>query len=282
MTADYLPPGVPPMSERPVRNTIVLADVDGTLTPAVQQVSPEMCETLRKLREKVVIGFVGGSDLKKQENQLGQPKEMFDFCFAENGLVAYRLGKELPSQSFIKKLGEERYRRLSRFILTYIAERCIGPDDGSSPYPEDRIPVVRGTHIEFRRGMINVSPIGRNATIQERKDFNKFDIEHGVRKRFVEAIQKEFPDYDLSIVIGGEISFDITFKGWDKTYCLQLLEAEAARPGGVKFDKIIFFGDKCYPGGNDYSIYSDPRTTGYAVTGPEDTMARMNELFFSK
>ena len=36
-----------------------------------QAVSPEMLTLLQKLREKVVIGFVGGSDLVKQQEQLG-------------------------------------------------------------------------------------------------------------------------------------------------------------------------------------------------------------------
>lgn len=46
----------------------------------------------------------------------------FDFAFAENGLTAYRLGKPLPSQSFIKFVGEERYKKLVNFILHYIAD----------------------------------------------------------------------------------------------------------------------------------------------------------------
>jgi len=34
-------------------------------------VTPEITEILNKLRKKVVIGFVGGSDLSKQKEQLG-------------------------------------------------------------------------------------------------------------------------------------------------------------------------------------------------------------------
>ena len=33
--------------------------------------TPEITEILNKLRKKVVIGFVGGSDLSKQKEQLG-------------------------------------------------------------------------------------------------------------------------------------------------------------------------------------------------------------------
>jgi phosphomannomutase len=49
----------------------------------------------------------------------------FDYCFAENGLTAYKLGQPLESQSFIKFLGEERYKALANFILHYIADMDI-------------------------------------------------------------------------------------------------------------------------------------------------------------
>ena len=51
--------------------------------------------------------------------------EEFDYAFGENGLTAYKLGKPLPSQSFIKFLGEEKYKTLVNFILHYIADLDI-------------------------------------------------------------------------------------------------------------------------------------------------------------
>ena len=48
--------------------------------------------------------------------------DKFDYGFAENGLTAYKLGKQLPSQSFIKSVGEARYKPLVNFILHYIAD----------------------------------------------------------------------------------------------------------------------------------------------------------------
>ena len=50
---------------------------------------------------------------------------MFDYCFSENGLTAYRLGTSLSSQSFINFLGEAKYRKLADFILKYISELDI-------------------------------------------------------------------------------------------------------------------------------------------------------------
>lgn len=68
--------------------------------------------------------------------------------------------------------------------------------------------------------MINVSPIGRNCSVEERDEFEKYDKEHLIRKTFVEALQKEFDGENLTFSIGGQISFDVFPKGWDKSYCL--------------------------------------------------------------
>ena len=130
----------PPLQGRPIKGTICLFDVDGTLTPARRSVSPEMLQILSALRHKCAIGFVGGSDLVKQQEQLGTPSilvtGLFDFCFPENGLTAFRLGEQLASQSFIGWLGQEKYKQLVNFCLRYIADvEC---------------PVKTGTFVEFR------------------------------------------------------------------------------------------------------------------------------------
>jgi phosphomannomutase len=157
----------------------------------LQTVSPEMLQLLSALRHKVAIGFVGGSDLAKQQEQLGTASipvtTLFDFCFAENGLTAIRMGVPLASHSFIKWIGEDNYKQLVKFILHYVADLDI--------------PVKRGTFVEFRNGMINVSPIGRNATIQERNEYEKFDLEHKIREKFVQAIKEKFPDLGLTYVL---------------------------------------------------------------------------------
>lgn len=49
----------PDLKERPVKETICLFDVDGTLTPARLSGSVEMLRLLSELRHKCAIGFVG-------------------------------------------------------------------------------------------------------------------------------------------------------------------------------------------------------------------------------
>ncbi|KZT70715.1 eukaryotic phosphomannomutase [Daedalea quercina L-15889] len=252
-------------ADRPFKK-LVLFDVDDTITAPrkarCETISPEMMRLLRALRKKVVIGVVGGSDFVKISEQLSiegsKAVDEFDYTFGENGLTAFKAGVPLPSQSFIKFVGEERYKTLANFILHYIADMDI--------------PIKRGTFIEFRNGMINVSPIGRNATFQERYDFEAYDKEHRVREAFVKVLREKFSDYGLTFSIGGKISFDVFPNGWDKTYCLRHVEDE-------HFEEIHFFGDNTHKGGNDHEIYSDPRTIGHSVSGPADTARQLKEIF---
>lgn len=238
---------------------IALFDVDGTLTIPRGEVKADMMDTLKKLRQKITVGIVGGSDLPKQEEQLGQGivNEVV-WNFSQNGLVAYNKGVLLESNSISKHLGEDNIKRIVNYVMTYLARIDL--------------PVKRGTFIEFRSGMLNISPIGRNCSREERNDYEKYDHEHNIRKNMVEAMRKEFADLDLTYSIGGQISFDCFPAGWDKTYCLQYLKEN-------DFDEIHFFGDKTFLGGNDYEIFSSDRTIGHTVTSPEDTIAQLNKLF---
>ena len=126
--------------------------------------------------------------------------------------------------------------------------------------------------------MVNISPVGRNASTAERHAYEAYDQTHHIRRDFVRALQAQFPDFGLTYSIGGQISFDVFPHGWDKTYCLQHLEAEKAR-SGIEFSTVHFFGDKTEEGGNDYEIYEDARTVGHSVAGPEETERLVREMF---
>lgn len=115
--------------------------------------------------------------------------------------------------------------------------------------------------------MLNVSPVGRSCTQEERLAFLAHDTAHRVREKFIEALKANFPQdaYPLTYSIGkmqlysflifensnaslpmpgGQISIDIFPTGWDKSYCLQRLADDA-------FADIHFFGDKTAPVGRN-------------------------------
>jgi phosphomannomutase len=247
-------------ADREDPRTIVLFDVDGTLTPSRLRVTDEVLEVLRDLKRKTVIGFVGGSDLAKQIEQLGEDvvTSLFDFGFSENGLTAFRKGQLIGQESIIDFLGEERYQNLINWILRYFSDL--------------QLPVKRGLFVELRKGMINVSPIGRQCSQSERLAFEAYDGEKKVRQTMVDSIKAQFTDYNLQFAIGGQISIDIFPIGWDKTFCLRHLAGEG-------FERIHFFGDRTAPGGNDNEIYSHESVIGHTVRSPEDTISQLREIF---
>lgn len=132
-------------------------------------------EALKHLKKSHYIAFVGGSDLKKQQEQMGEHIELFDLRFSENGLVASRNNVEFHRGSIGQFFGEERLKKFIKFALSYIVNLDI--------------PIMRGTFIEYRSGLINISPIGRNCSPQERDDFEKYDKENGVRQKFIKVLQ---------------------------------------------------------------------------------------------
>ena len=101
-----------------------------------------MSDLLNRLRQKVVVGIVGGSDLVKQREQMGENvTNEVDYSFSgkvdqissskthddlvENGLVAYKDGELIAKQSIANHLGEDNIKELVNFVLKYIAELDI-------------------------------------------------------------------------------------------------------------------------------------------------------------
>ena len=106
------------------KKVLALFDVDGTLTPARQTISTEMKKFIsEELRQHVKVGIVGGSDLIKQQEQIGNDAvSLVDFNFSENGLVAYKDGSLLAKQSIQAHLGEDNIKELVNFALRYFAD----------------------------------------------------------------------------------------------------------------------------------------------------------------
>ena len=240
--------------------TLVLFDVDGTLTKSRLKIENPMILCLDKLKkvENLEIGIVGGSNLNKQEEQLGEEIiSKFKWVFSENGLVAFEDGKQFHSNSILDTLGESKCQKLINTIFEYMSRL--------------EIPKKRGNFIEFRTGMINCSPVGRSCSQDERMEFYEYDLKNNVRSKMSEYLSEKLEDFNLSYSLGGQISIDIFPKGWDKTYCLQFVRD--------KYDKILFYGDKTAKGGNDYEIYNSDETESYTVTSPEHTIELLTKRF---
>ena len=110
-----------PTPENP--RIIALFDVDGTLTIPRGEVKEDMMDVLKALRKKITVGIVGGSDLPKQEEQLGDGiVDEVVWNFSQNGLVAYNNGNLLESNSISKFLGEDNIKRIVNWVMKYLCE----------------------------------------------------------------------------------------------------------------------------------------------------------------
>jgi len=208
-------------------DTICLFDVDGTITMPRQLITEDMDQFLQKLKQKCLIGLVGGSNIVKIAEQIGGMNaiQKYDYVFAENGLVAYKQGQLVFEESIQKHVGEDNLQSFINFCLNYLSQIIL--------------PVKRGTFIEFRNGLINISPIGRNCSTEERNEFEKYDVKHEIRSTMIQQLKDKFAHLNLTYAIGGQISFDVFPQGWDKTYSLKHLEKDS-------ISNVYFFGDKTF------------------------------------
>jgi phosphomannomutase len=102
---------------------IALFDVDGTLTIPRGEITSDMLEFVKTLSKKITVGIVGGSDLPKQEEQLGEGiVHVFPYNFSQNGLVAYKDGVLQEVQTISKFLGEDNVKRIVNWTMRYLAD----------------------------------------------------------------------------------------------------------------------------------------------------------------
>ena len=199
---------------------IYLFDVDGTLTPSRGVMDPDFKKFFLGLPN---YSLVTGSDKPKTIEQVG--KDVFDgadYCFNCSGNDVYRKGKHLYKSDW----------RPSDKLIEFL-EKCLSDSQYVSRY---------GNHIEIRTGMVNFSVVGRNAVGNQRQEYFEWDNKVKERKIISTLIKEKFPE--LSAEVGGETGIDIYPRGLNKS---QVIKYFPDQP-------IHFFGDKCQPGGNDYSI----------------------------
>jgi phosphomannomutase len=239
--------------------TLLLFDLDNTLTLSRGKITPEMKELIKSLdNSKYELGVVSGSDLNKIKEQLEEAANHFTWIFTENGLVTYFAGQPTPysSTSLIKHLGEGNYQELVNECLWVLCET--------------KLPLKRGVFLELRTGLLNICPVGRTCSQKEREEFEEYDKKHKVRERIVNQLSLRLKHLKLKFSIGGQISIDAFPEGWDKTYCLQFING--------KYDEIKFYGDNIRPGGNDYEIGIDKRVKAYSVSNWKDTFNLLSKL----
>ncbi len=258
-----------------MKNIITLFDMDGTLTEPRKSFDKSLFPVLSRLADISDIGIVSGSDYNYILEQLHFLMHKTSLRYKThilpcNGTKHYT-PPEHSSDDFTLKyevdmrshIGDEPFRDLMNLILSR-----------QHSYASD-LPCLSGHFVDYRGSMINWCPIGRNASQQERDRFVRWDT--SLNFRSVELLylstQEIFKSNNLSVKLGGDTSFDIFPKGWDKTYCLKHMKS---------YDNVFFIGDRCGAGGNDKEIFDLLQPNNSFSTSCPDRTGEIIKTIISK
>jgi phosphomannomutase len=215
-------------------------DVDGTLTPSRGIIDLGFKAFFNMFCLTNEVYLVTGSDKPKTVEQISEPT--YNLCkrvYQCNGNDVWEGSTHIRTNKWV--LPEAQH--------DWLAERLTASD----------FPKRTGLHFEHRPGMINFSVVGRNANADERAHYVKWDKETSERANIAATFNAIFPELDAKV--GGETGIDISPKGYDK--------AQIKKDFWVD-DRLYFFGDAIYPGGNDYPLaqvaHHSKHVTGWKQT----------------
>lgn len=202
--------------------TIFLFDVDGTLTDARKPIDPDFKEFMFEFMNQHHCVIVTGSDRPKTVEQIGlELTNTFHKVYHCSGNHVFVGNQEHQKNTWT--LTEEQYKFLEQELDRF-------------NYPE-----MTGNHIEQRTGTANFSICGRNADWEQRARYAEWEKHKKAREQVALAFNEKFDD--VVAQVAGETSVDIFPVGCDKGQVLN----------DYKDSQTIFFGDNCFPGGNDHS-----------------------------
>ena len=229
---------------------IYIFDMDGTITPARQPMTPDFSRRFIPWLKSHLAYLAAGSNFEKVCEQI--PSDAigaFSGIYSSMGNVFHKKGEEIYRHEI--KLKKELLQTLERYRRNTKYEGQL-----------------YGNYLELRPGMLNFSVLGRNCPFTERAKYNEWDNEHHEREAVVKEINDNFPDYEASV--GGKISVDIVTKGCSKGQIAH--KVREMYPN----HKIIFLGDRTEKGGNDYALAETLRgmenTEVVAVNNPDDVL----------
>jgi HAD superfamily hydrolase (TIGR01484 family) len=223
-------------------------DMDMTIAPARQPITPEMFELLHSLEQDIVI--VSGSMIK---NIAWQSKDLPAIYLGNNGNHAIEVDGSLIWQN--PDLTDVEQAEIMEYIATITAALPHTPNAEWNP-------------VENRGSQITFSPIGNTAPVDI-----KMAYDPDRKKR--EALMEEFPFESETVMlkIGGSTSLDFFSKNGHKgVNVARLIELK-----GWNKEDCIYYGDGLYPGGNDELVIGVIDTV--PVDSDKDTFEKLSAIY---
>lgn len=242
--------------------SLIVFDLDGTLTRTKSNMDSSMARILRELLRQKKVAIIGGGKYKQFQIQLlahlDYPKELLSnlYLFPTTATSLYRYQNGWKRVYFLKFSRGER-QRIIQALQGVLKEVQYAPKRAYGKLIEDR-----GTQITLSTlGQDVVRILGARGVRMKEEWLRK---NKSLKFRIARLAQKRLPRFEVHAA--GFTSIDVTRKGIDKAYGIRQIKKHLKIP----IRKMVFIGDALFKGGNDYAA----RRTGVdciAVRGPEDT-----------
>ena len=242
-------------------NTVIAADLDGTLAESKLPMTEEMSQTLNRWLSTNRFAVISGGTFTQFKKQIisvlpeGTKLENL-FLFPTNGATCFIYKNKDWVKAYEDELSSEE-----NTIISNAVKQALEKSEFTSPE-------VFGEQLEFRGGQVTFSALGQQAPIEKKTPWDPDQLK---RKKIVYHLAPLLTDFTISIA--GTTSIDITKKGIDKAYAIEKLEQL------LKVDNkhIIFFGDALFEGGNDFPATRE-HITCIRVANSSETMEKIWEI----
>ncbi len=239
---------------------IIIADVDDTICESCQIISEEMATEISRLINKGYwFAFISGTKSESLQRMISSKLKNEHHLLGTTGTNYTFIKKDDHPETIYKfSLNAEEKQAIFNALNNLTAEHNIEPV------------TTKEDQIQDRDSQITLSAIGRHAPTELKANY---DPDGEKRKVWTNYLRKYLPEEEYEIKIGGTTSIDITKKGLDKEWGIK----KFAEHNNIKLSEIIFFGDKLYPGGNDYP--ATKIVDCIAVKSPSDTLKKLKQIF---
>ncbi|MBI2112419.1 HAD-IIB family hydrolase [Candidatus Woesearchaeota archaeon] len=236
---------------------IIFADVDETICETCQVIEDEMAEVISSLIKKgYIFAFISGTEPHYLKEMISSKIKGKHFLLPGTGTICIDMSgteKELYRFSLTAEERKEVLLALQKLTEHYNIHSMTTKED----------------QIQDRKTQIALSAIGRHAPTELKK---QYDPDGEKRKVWIKYLKKILDETKYEITIAGTSTIDITRKGLDKGWGIKQFSDHQ----GIDLTSIIFFGDKTYPGGNDYPA---TKIVDYVtVKSPRETLEKLRAI----
>jgi HAD superfamily hydrolase (TIGR01484 family) len=241
----------------PVQKSLVVFDLDGTLTESKQPMKRDMAVLLRKLLETRKVAVISGGkyELFKKHflERLHEPKKGLQnlFLFPTSATSFYRFRNGAWRRVYMHALSPRNKKTIREaFRKAFVELHYVRPKK------------IYGTLIEDRGSEMTFSALGQHAPLKDKEEWTRKNST--MKRRLANVVGRHVPD--LEVRAAGFTSIDVTHKGIDKAYGIRQIETRLKIPRR----KMLFVGDALFKGGNDAAVLKTG-VDAVAVKGPEET-----------